>query len=449
MLLKEQLSRTTGSKQSYSKQQLLKVVFILPAPYRNGAVNLIVNLGEELTRQNVAVDLFMVRDCERRAPLPNPPITVDIVLEENQSTLAGLPKLLFRLTQAMLKADVVAFTWENGILLPGLLAFMLRKPTIAIVQNNIQKVSSGSPSYRRERSIRRWVYGRAKAVVCVGSGLTPTIEPGINRKKITSIQNGIDIEKVRRLAKAPPSAQIEPLMADNIPFIVGIGRLSPQKGFDLLISAHAAVIKQAQQNANSNAGQHRLVLIGEGAEKENLIRLAEALGVSDSVVFLGYLSNPYPALARASLFCLSSRYEGFGLVGAEAAALGVPTVAADCVAGPKELLGDGLYGDLVRPESAEALATAIQRHFKDPSRLQKKAAASARDAQRLSMKRCAQRYRDLLHRCAQIPLPSVEPQENRITGSATQIDATQVDFTESRRSSGVRESVVKVRDERS
>lgn len=370
----------------------IKVAFILPAFYRNGAVNLIVNLAEHLTSHNIEVELFALRECEQRSPLPETPVKFEIVLKEYQSTLSGLPKLLYRLIRSILKADVVAYTWENGILIPGIIAFILRKPTIAIIQNNIQRVSENAANRDRERTIRRWVYGQCKAIVCAGSGLISTIEPGIDRAKVTSVQNAINLEKVRHLSTAACSSPVETLIENEIPFIIGVGRLSEQKGFDVLIKAHAAVIGQGFQ--------HRLVLVGEGEQKDNLSRLVEDLEVSDSVVFLGYLGNPYPAIAQASLFCLSSRYEGFALVGAEAAALGVPTVATDCVAGPKELLVEGQYGDLVEVEDVEGLATAIQRHLENPQRLIDKAAASARNADRLSMTLCASRYSELLHRCA-------------------------------------------------
>jgi len=376
----------------YPQPSSPKVAFILPAFYRNGAVNLIINLAEHLTSHNIEVELFALRECEKQSPLPEAPVKSEIVLKEYQSTLSGLPKLLYRLIRLILKADVVAYTWENGILIPGIIAFVLRKPTIAVVQNNIQRVSEDTDNRDRERTIRRWVYNRCCAIVFVGQGLISTIEPGIDKTKAMSIPNGINVKRVRRLSKAACLPQITKFIENDIPFVLGVGRLTPQKGFDLLIKAHAAVVKQGTQ--------HQLVLIGEGKQQDELSHLAEELGVSDSVVFLGYLSNPYPVIAQASLFCLSSRYEGFGLVSAEAAALGVPTVATNCVSGPKEVLVDGLYGDLVAVDSAEELAIAIQRHLKAPQRLIEKADASAQKAERLSMTLCASRYSELLHRCA-------------------------------------------------
>lgn len=144
---------------------------------------------------------------------------------------------------------------------------------------------------------------------------------------------------------------------------------------------------------------HHLVLIGEGEEQATLSELATNLGVSESVIFLGFSSNPYSTLARASLFCLSSRYEGMPLSLMEASALGVPMIATDCLTRPQEILADGLYGDLVATESVEALSSAIERHFLEPQRLATKAQASVQQAERFLMRTCAERYSDLFDHC--------------------------------------------------
>ena len=194
---------------------------------------------------------------------------------------------------------------------------------------------------------------------------------------------------MRSLAKA--TCHIT-LPQDNIPYVAGMGRLDCQKGFDLLIRTHAAVLSQGIQ--------HRLVLIGEGDEHDNLSALAKELHVEDSVIFLGFLENPYSVLSQAALYCLSSRYEGFGLSVAEATVLEVPTVATDCIAGPREILADGQYGDLVNPNSVTALADAISQHLQSPQRLKAKAKASAARGERFSIHQCAYQYSQLLRRCA-------------------------------------------------
>jgi GalNAc-alpha-(1->4)-GalNAc-alpha-(1->3)-diNAcBac-PP-undecaprenol alpha-1,4-N-acetyl-D-galactosaminyltransferase len=133
-----------------------------------------------------------------------------------------------------------------------------------------------------------------------------------------------------------------------------MGRLSRQKGFDILIRAMAEVRSRA-----------RLVLIGEGPEEGMLRDLAARVGVSERVAFTGFLANPYPALAGASVFALPSRYEGFPNALVEAMSLGVPCVASRCPTGPEEIVTDGVDGILVPVEDPRALAAAVNRLLDD------------------------------------------------------------------------------------
>lgn len=365
----------------------VRVLFVLHALYRNGAVELIIDLADALTRIGVEVEILALEHHTPCCRLPKEAVKVNVALREGQHYRRELiPALLTGLTRSAGRADMVVLTWEMGPALKwaSRVAYFLCKPTIAIIQNNIKKSTLDSQG-NDEPHIRRWAYKQARAVVCVSQELIPTVEPEANREKITAIANGIDIERVRALAQLPGPPEL-PL--DERPFIVGLGRLSPQKGFDLLIQAHAAVLQ--------NGLDHRLVLVGEGTEKSALLKLCQDCGVADSVVFLGYSKNPYPVLTQASLFCLSSRYEGRPLSLMEACVLGVPVVATDCLTGPRGILEDGQYGDLVKTESVDALSEAIARHLHNPQRLRAKAQASADLAERFSMQNCAKKYHELI-----------------------------------------------------
>jgi glycosyltransferase involved in cell wall biosynthesis len=124
--------------------------------------------------------------------------------------------------------------------------------------------------------------------------------------------------------------------------------------------------------------------------------LAAELAVSDSVLFLGYQNNPYAAMLRSSVFCLSSRFEGRPLTLAEAALLGVPIIATDCPTGPREILAGGRYGDLLEPDSVDAMTTAIERHFQNPQRLFDKSQAAKKTSDSFSIHACAQSYTALI-----------------------------------------------------
>jgi glycosyltransferase involved in cell wall biosynthesis len=90
------------------------------------------------------------------------------------------------------------------------------------------------------------------------------------------------------------------------------------------------------------------VLLGQGSQHENLQKLAIELGVESEIAMLGFQENPYQYMARAAVFALSSAWEGFGNVVAEALALATPVVCTNCQSGPAEIINHGQYGWLVR-----------------------------------------------------------------------------------------------------
>lgn len=163
------------------------------------------------------------------------------------------------------------------------------------------------------------------------------------------------------------------------PVILGAGRLVPQKDFETLLQAVASL---------RTAVPARLIILGDGPERGRLAQRAAELGIADHVDMIGHVNDPMPYMARADLFVLSSRYEGAGLVLAEALGLGCPVVATDCAYGPAEILEGGALGLLAPVGDARALANAIRATL--GSRVAPDIAASVRE--RFSARRAAQAY---------------------------------------------------------
>lgn len=139
--------------------------------------------------------------------------------------------------------------------------------------------------------------------------------------------------------------------------VLAVGRLDPQKGFDLLIKSWAMV--------NAKHPDWALKIVGDGREKDRLQELIAESGLKQSVNIEPSTSNVFLKFAEASLFVLSSRYEGFGLVVVEAMSAGLPVIAFDCQTGPKEILATG-GGFLVTPEDCVGLADMINRYIDSP-----------------------------------------------------------------------------------
>ncbi|MBA4741620.1 MAG: glycosyltransferase [Azoarcus sp.] len=168
----------------------------------------------------------------------------------------------------------------------------------------------------------------------------------------------IDVARIATLAAEVPRApRLGALDAD---YIVAVGRLEAVKGHARLVDAFARI-------APIHPGLH-LVVLGEGAERAALATRIRAAEMASRVHLAGHALNPFPWIRRARALVLASQHEGFGMVLAEALALGTPVIATDCPGGPAEILEHGRYGRLVAPGDESALADAIAAALAAPHR---------------------------------------------------------------------------------
>jgi glycosyltransferase involved in cell wall biosynthesis len=215
----------------------------------------------------------------------------------------------------------------------------------------------GAPVERVIVRLARTLYPKASAVIANSRGSAEELEVllGDAVDSVHVVPNPIAVSDLEEKARQAPD---HPWFVEaDVPVVIAIGRLSKVKDFETLISA-IAIIRSRRPI--------RLMILGEGEERDALMGVASDLGVFGDVALPGFVDNPYPYLKNASVFVLSSRKEGFPNVLLEAAALGVPIVSTDCPNGPSELLGaDSKWlvpvGDSVR------LAAAIEARLADRS----------------------------------------------------------------------------------
>ncbi len=166
--------------------------------------------------------------------------------------------------------------------------------------------------------------------------------------RVEVISHPIPHEQLALRAAEPP---LHPWFHDQgPPILLAVGRLTPQKDYPTLLRAFSLLRRRRKA---------RLLILGEGAERQNLETLAAELGIAADLSLPGFCANPYAAMSRAALLVLSSRFEGLPTVLMESLACGCPIVATDCPSGPHEILDAGKYGLLTPVGDAVALADAM------------------------------------------------------------------------------------------
>ena len=196
----------------------------------------------------------------------------------------------------------------------------------------------------------RWAYSRADTVVAVSRGVAQDLATSmkVDPGKVVVIGNPFFREEVLEAASEPLQ---HPWFAPSAPpVILGVGRLTPAKDFATLIRAFSFVAEERPA---------RLVILGEGDQRRQLEDMVADLGLGDHVLLPGYVANPYPYMARAGVFVLSSAWEGLPGALIEAMACGCPVVSTDCPSGPSEILDGGILGPLIPVGDSRALAGAI------------------------------------------------------------------------------------------
>ncbi|MDX1932709.1 MAG: glycosyltransferase [Capsulimonadales bacterium] len=222
-----------------------------------------------------------------------------------------------------------------------------RKRTVLSVRVSLPESLAGMAPYGSVYGVLvRRLYPRADRIVAVSEGIADQLTDGfgVPRRLVTVIRNGYDAERIRALAKEPlPDDRTAQFF--SAPTVTNVASLAPQKGQEHLIRAFA--------RARREIPDLRLCLVGRGEKQAEFERLAESLGVRDSVLFAGFDPNPYRYLSRSRVFVLPSRFEGFPNALVEAMICGLPVIATDCPTGPREILGASEHGILAEAVTDE------------------------------------------------------------------------------------------------
>lgn len=355
----------------------MRILVVIPSLRRGGAERVVSVLTKEWAREHdVTLALFDARDLA----YPYGGRIVDLACPaglgvRSKATNAFLRIIrLSRLIRATQPDRIITFMESANF--PAILAAVLtgaQERLLVSVHNDPARFPKGY------RSLIPWLYRYPNRVVTPSKGVAEVLaHMGVPRNKLQTIPNPVALDSLERHLTADlPSL---PGMAPR--FILGVGRLHPQKGFDQLLQAFARIA----------AADLHLVILGEGRERAKLERQAKDLGIAPLVHLPGAVDNPFPWYRQAVCFVLSSRYEGFSNVLVEAMACGCPVVSFDCHYGPSEIIEDGVSGLLVSEGDVDGLARAIRRVLEDNYLRQTLREAGKKRARQFDVKEVARQW---------------------------------------------------------
>ncbi|MES2119080.1 MAG: glycosyltransferase [Pseudomonadota bacterium] len=358
---------------------MTRIAFLLPALHGGGAERVALSLMESFVAEGLEVDLVVAQAVGELVELvPREVRLFDLKCLQYRHALRPFARYL-----ADRRPDAVqASMWPLTSI--GIAAKWLSRTRPRFVVSEhiaISRECSGLGTLKRAlaRLSIAATYPQANARVAVSQGVADDLARfgGLSRDRIDVIYNPIPIPP--RIE--PDEDALSGWGTGTGPRLLHVGAFRRQKNHRLLLEAFARTVSP----------DSTLLLLGDGPLRAEIEADIRRLDLANRVVMPGFRSNPWPFYASADLLVLSSDFEGFGNVVAEAMAAGLRVISTDCPSGPAEILENGRYGWLVPCGDGKALAEAIDRG------LAEEVPAGVRDRARdFSPQRAARAYLDLL-----------------------------------------------------
>ncbi|MBU9713493.1 glycosyltransferase [Evansella tamaricis] len=333
-----------------------KIALYIPTLNGGGAERMIINLAKSFNDKGYNVELIV---SKYKGPyislLPDNLPIVDLNVSKGYMALPGLIKYLKNN-----KPDVIlsALSLANIICLLAKQFSRVNTRVIVSERNHLSSAIRNSRNYKL-RLIPFFIkklYPKADKVVTISNGIANDLIAycQLPETNITTIYNPAYTTDILEKGYQKLNNKI---FYEETHVILGVGRLVPQKDFPTLIKAFKIVNQKVKA---------KLVILGEGSERGHLEKIVKDLDLENDVILPGFVNNPFAYMSNASLFVLSSAWEGFGNVLVEAMACGVGVVSTNCPSGPSEILEDGKFGTLVEVGDEIGMANAIIDYLRKP-----------------------------------------------------------------------------------
>ena len=364
----------------------IRLLCLAPDLGGGGAEHVMTHLLRGLDRSEFAITLGLAHASGTFMRLV--PGDVEIVNFGQPSALRSVPALVKLLRSHRFDVCYSMLSMNLAVVVARMLA--QSQTSLVLGARNHYTLSMTSEASARALKMRavRFLYPRADRVICVSQGVADDLVKNfrVPVARTAVVHNPVEIATVRALASSDPrhpwlNAQ------EHTAVIIAVGKLRLAKGYPDLLRAVRLL---------SNTVAVRLLILGEGPERTNIVRLIADLGLQHQVELLGFQENPYQYVARSTVFCHAAHWEGFPNVLPEAMACGTPVVSTDCPSGPSEIIHDGLDGLLVPVGRPSALANALLRVLQDPSFATKLASQASARVERFGVSRVVDTYAHLL-----------------------------------------------------
>ena len=331
-----------------NNKEVFHIAFLLRDLGQGGAERSSLRLANGLADYGMKVTIFILKKKGEMINSVNPSIQIVDVK-------SSFIRLISEIRSMNIDFLLPIYTSMRALLAKAVLNIPFK---VIISQRNMFTMDRGAIQTRMRFLRCKLLYRFAAACVCISEGVAEEMRTLnlLPADKIHVIYNPVVNKELRSQINEPVD---DPWFhKSNESVIVGAGRFGDQKDFATLLKAFAIVTK-----SRSNL---KLLLLGEGKQRKMLENMVIDLGLSEKVRMPGYITNPYPFMKKAALFVLTSRFEGFGNVVAEALACGCNVVSTDCKSGPSEILDNGKYGALAKVGNPEDIANTINITLDNP-----------------------------------------------------------------------------------
>lgn len=333
----------------------MKILFINASLTDGGSERAMTLVANQMAAMGHDVTMLLIRDKERTYKV-SPLVEVIQLKYPSKNKLSILPRRLYAIRRLVKEKGpdcIISFMCDvNVMTLAATMGLKTRK-----VVSERAFPNSGERS-RFGTLLEHLFYRSADTIVFQAPGAMDCFPANLRRKGVV----------IPNIVQEP---SFEPYVGERTKRVVTAGRLTAQKNYPMLIKAFARF--------SEGHPDYNLEVFGDGDQRVELEALARELGVVDRVVFEGYVSNVSERINDASIFAMSSNYEGISNAMAEAMALGLPTVCTDCpVGGAAMMIEDGANGVLVPVGDDVALAKAMAR-IADDDAFAKSISRKARD----------------------------------------------------------------------